>query len=222
LEFAPISVTIDDLIRLCGGVHDDVSVPDLTLYVRVPGTTAPQDAQLLHALSADVHGGHSVAFVDLTYLTRSYVAQEAFVRQLRQAQIANTLDAYSSWNTDANSVGIALSEAIAVGAGRRSATYHPLAHAAFMLDRYIDDYLYHDIVRPQVNAYLAERGFPHHEYLAPDVAEDANRKMRELLYPLVRELASELYPHYRMEKLDIHLPWPRTAEIESTINLVPE
>ncbi|MGZ3499412.1 MAG: DUF4127 family protein [Vulcanimicrobiaceae bacterium] len=220
LEFAPISVTIGALSRLCGAVQDDAH-PDLALYVRVPHTAAAQDAALFEAMATEVFAGRSVAFVDLTYLTRSYDAQAAFARVLLQSGVAGKLDAYSSWNTDANSVGIALSEAIAAGAGRRTATYDPLAHAEFMLDRYIDDYLYHDIVRPQVNAYLAERGVARHEYLAPDVAADADRKMRESISPLARELLQELYPRYRAAQLNIRLPWPRTAEIESDIRLVP-
>ena len=220
LEFAPISVTIDDIVQLCGGVRDDAR-PDVVLYLRVPGTTVAQDAALLHNLSYEIRAGHSVALVDLTFLERSYDSQAAFVRQMLRLSIAGKLDAYSSWNTDANSVGIALSEVVAVGVGRRAATYDPLAHGAFMLDRYIDDYLYHDIVRPKLNAYLTERGVPDHEYLAPDVAQEANRKLRELIDPLASELLRELYPEYQAAKLSIGLPWPRTFEIESDIRLAP-
>ncbi len=218
LEFAPISVTIDDLIRLSGGIHDDIH-PDISLVVRVPGTSAAQDDALLDGLSTSVRSGRSVAFVDLTYLTRSYDAQAAFVQRLIQARISGTLDAYSSWNTDANSVGLALAEAIAVGAGRRTAKYDPIAHAEFMVNRYIDDYLYHDIVRPEVNTYLADRGIPNHEYLAPEAAADASRKMRELIEPLARDLLRKLYPHYRAVRFEFTLPWPRTQEIESNIKL---
>jgi len=221
LEFAPISATIDDIVHLCGAVRDDRR-SDITLYVRVPGTTTAQDAALSQALSYEIRAGHSTAFVDLTFLEHSYDGQAAFVRQMLSLEITGKLDAYSSWNTGANSVGIALSEAVAVGVGRRAATYDPLAHAAFILDRYIDDYLYHDIVRPKLNAYLAERGVPDHEYLAPAVAQDANRKLRELIDPLASKLLRELYPSYQAMKLNVGLPWPRTFEIESDIRLAPK
>jgi hypothetical protein len=220
LEFAPIGVTIGDLIRLAGGIEVDQR-PDITLYVRAPHTTSAQDTELLGDISADARAGHSVALVDLTFLTHSYGAQAAFARTLLHSGIAPLLDAYSSWNTDANSTGIALAEAIAAGAGRRMATYDPLAHAQFMLDRFIDDYLYHDIVRPELNAGLTRRGITSHWYLAPEVAARTNREMQTLMDPLARKLLRQLYPADRAARLRVFLPWPRTDELESEIRLVP-
>ena len=218
LEFAPIDDTIGALIRLCGGIRDDVH-PDLTLFVRVPHTNDREDAVLLRTLQWYVRAGKSVAVVDLTYLTYSYASQAAFVEKLIDAGVAGTIDAYASWNTNANSVGIALGEAIAAGAGRRSATYDPLAHAEFMMNRYIDDYLYHTRVRPQVNAELSAQGATEHYWLDPRVAARANARVRQMILPLARELVGRIYPNYRAEKLDIELPWPRTAEIRSEIRL---
>jgi hypothetical protein len=220
LEYAPIDGTINALIRLSGAVRDDAH-PDLTLYVRVPHTMPMQDAQLLQTLRTQIALGRSAALADLTYLTYSYESQAGFVRQLIDAGIAGTLDAYSSWNTDANTVGIALGEAIAAGAGRRSARYDPIAHAEFMLDRYIDDYLYHTRIRPQINAELSAQGVSEHYWLAPDVAQRANARVRQLITPLARELLQQIYPRYRARRLDIALPWPRTAEIRSEIVLAP-
>jgi hypothetical protein len=218
LEYAPVEVTIDALIRLSGGVRDDAH-PDLTLYIRVPHTTASQDADLIRALQTQIAGGRSAAVVDLTYLTYSYASQAAFVRQLIDAGIAGKIDAYSSWNTDANTVGIALGEAIAAGTGRRSARYDPIAHAEFMLDRYIDDYLYHTRVRPQVNAELTAQGVTEHYWLAPDIAARADARVRQLITPAAEDLVRRIYPEYRAHRLDVSLPWPRTAEIRTDIEL---
>jgi Protein of unknown function (DUF4127) len=220
LEYAPIDQTIGALITLCGGIRDDAH-SDLTLFVRVPRTGAAQDDQLLRAMQSSVYAGRSVALVDLTSLTYSYDAQALFVRKLIDAGIAATIDAYSSWNTDANSVGIALGEAIAVGTGRRAATYDPLAHAEFMLDRYIDDYLYHTRVRPQINAELASQGVAEHYWLDAQTAARVNARVRDLITPLANDLVKRVYPRYRARVLTIALPWPRTAEIRSEIKLRP-
>jgi hypothetical protein len=141
---------------------------------------------------------------------------------LIDAGIAGTIDAYSSWNTDANSVGIALGEAIAAGAGRRSASYNPLAHAEFMLDRYIDDYLYHTRVRPQINAELSAQGVTEHYWLDPEVSARADTRVRSVITPLATALLKRVYPKYRAVRLKIELPWPRTAEIRSEITLMPQ
>jgi Protein of unknown function (DUF4127) len=218
LEYAPVHVTVDALVRQCGGVRDDQR-PDLTLYVRVPGTSPAQDDRLLDALRWDVQHGRSVALVDLTFLTGSYTAQAAFARRLIDGGLAGKLDAYSAWNTTANSAGIALGEIVATGAGRRRGRYDPRAHAAFMLDRYIDDYLYHTHVRPRIDAALAARGITAHWYLAPNVWRETDAQVRAAMLPLARELLHRIYPQYRAVALDVRLPWPRTFEIESEIQL---
>jgi hypothetical protein len=219
LEFAPISVTIEALVRLCGGLHDDAN-PDIVLYVRVPNTDDAHDETLLHDLARHVAARTPVALVDLTFLTRSYAPQAAFVEALLARGIAGKLDAYSSWNTTANSAGIALSEAIAAGVGRRARTYDAGAHAAFMFDRYVEDYLYHDIVRPRVNADLAAHGVVEHYYLSPDAAGEADREVRALIEPLATSLFRRLYPRLRIASLSISLPWPRTAELETDVRVI--
>lgn len=218
LEFAPVHVTIDALIRRAGGERDDRR-PDFTLYVRVPGTSPAQDDSLFDTLRSGIARGRHVALVDLTFLTGSYTTQAAFARRLVVAGLAGRLEAYSGWNTAANSTGIALGEAIAAGAGRRSGRYEARMHAAFMLDRYIDDYLYHCIVRPRIDSELAARGITAHWYLAPEIWHQEDARVRAALLPLARKLLRQIYPQYRAAQLDVSLPWPRTPEIESTIEL---
>ncbi len=219
LEFAPISVTIGSLIRLCGAVSDDAR-PDVILFVRVPNTDGGADDALLRNISQDLSSGRSVALVDLSFLS-SYAQQAAFVQRLIDAGIAAKLDSYSSWNTDANSVGIALSEAIAAGVGRKRGSYSATAHAEFRAMRYLDDYLYHDVVRPELNAYLQSRGISDHTYLAPDVWADAQRQLQTLLLPRAHDLIRRTFPNYEVARLSVSLPWPRTFEMESEVRLVP-
>jgi hypothetical protein len=88
-----------------------------------------------------------------------------------------------------------------------------------MLDRYIDDYLYHTRVRPQINEELSKQGVAEHYWLSPDVAERADARVRELITPLAENLLRRIYPDYHAQRLDISLPWPRTAEIRSEIVL---
>ncbi|MGP6157942.1 MAG: DUF4127 family protein, partial [Vulcanimicrobiaceae bacterium] len=216
LEYAPVGKTISALIRLCGAVQDDAH-PDLTLFVRVPNTSPGEDDAFVDGIEERLRSGASTALVDLTFLNGSYAPRAAFVRRMLDLHIAGKLDAYSSWNTDANSVGIAISEAIAAGAGRRTGRYDPPAHAAFMLDRFIDDDLYQTKVRPMINAELSARGVTEHYWLAPSVARKTESRVRELLLSLARTLAAQLYPRYRAVRLDVSLPWPRTFEIQSEI-----
>ncbi len=220
LEYAPIGVTIGSLIRLCGGVRSRTD-PDITLYVRVPNTDALQDDELLAAMRADVAARKPVAFVDLTFLQNTYAPQAAFAQRLLSDGLAGKLDAYASWNTDANSVGTALAEAIAAGAGRRMGSYDRLAQMDFTFDRMVDDYAFHDYVRPELDAYLDEDGIADHTYLLPPVAAAVAARNSADLWNRAESILHELYPGYHIAAIRIALPWNRTFETRIRVRLAP-
>lgn len=220
LEFAPISTAIDGLVRLCGGVRDDTA-PDIDLFVRVPHTTDAQDAQLLAQMRADESAGKSVAFADLTFLENTFTDQAGFAETLLSSGVATGLDAYSSWNTNANTVGTAIAEAVAAGAGRRAGTYDALAHKTFTFNRIVDDYGFHDYVRPQLNQYLTAEGITDHTYLLPEQAVPVAELNRALLWNRAQTILPELYPGYHIAAMNITLPWSRTFETEVDVSLAP-
>jgi len=220
LEFAPISVAINSLVDLCGGVLDD-SAPDLTLFVRVPGETPAQDDVLLTEMRDTISAGHSTVFADLTFLEHSFASQERFVRSLLASGVASKLDAYSSWNTNANTVGTALAEGIAAGVGRRNHRYDPRKHAELTFDRIADDYLFHAHVRPDLNAWLDRQGVTDHTYLLPDVALAVSQRNNAQLWNAAADLLRELYPQYHIAAIRITLPWARTFETEIDAALAP-
>jgi hypothetical protein len=219
IEYAPISTAIDALIGLCGGVRDDEH-PDIALYVRVPTTTAAADDTLTSAMAADAAGGRSVALADLSYL-RSDRDQASFAQRILASGLAARLDAYSSWNTNANTVGTALAEAIAAGAGRRMNTYNALAHRTFTFIMFLDDYAYHDEVRPDLNATLAAEGITDHTLLAPDVAASMTQRDRALLWGYADAILAQLDPGYHIAAMLIGLPWSRTFETSIDAALAP-
>lgn len=220
LEFAPISDTIDSLIGLCGGVRDDIN-PDISLFVRVPKTTPAQDDALFSEISANVSGARSVALADITFLGGSFAPQAAFAQRLIDAGLAGRIDAYSSWNTNANTAGTALAEAIAANAGRRTGTYSALAHAEFTFDRYVDDYAFHDFVRPDLNAVLDAAGVTDHTYLAPDQSLAIGQRNNAELWNRAEDILKEIYPSYHIAAIVITLPWDRTFETEIEVGLAP-
>ncbi|HEV3153567.1 MAG TPA: DUF4127 family protein [Candidatus Baltobacteraceae bacterium] len=220
LEFAPIDVAIGSLISLCGGVRDD-GAPDITLYVRVPNDTPAEDAQLEEAMRADERAGRSVALADLTFLEKTYADQAAFAERLLNDGVAGGLDAYSSWNTNANTVGTAVAEAVVAGAGRRTGTYDALAHKTFTFNRIVDDYAFHDYVRPQLNALLDAAGTPDHTYLLPQQAAVTRDFNRAALWNRAAAILPLLYPGYHIAAMQISLPWNRTFETEIDAAIAP-
>ncbi len=221
LEYAPVSGAIDGLIAQCGGdlVSSD---PEIVLYVRVPGTTPAQDDAFVAAMQADADARHSVALADLTYLEGGgdpgYAAQAAFARRILADGIASKLDAYSSWNTNANTVGTALAEAVAAGVGRRAGTYDAIAHREFTFMRLVDDYAYHDEVRPLLNAQLDAQHLDHMILMPPGDAAVADEN-RALLWNDAQAILVQLYPNYHIAAMQISLPWDRTFETQIEVSL---
>jgi hypothetical protein len=219
LEFAPAGATIDALIALCGGVRDDAA-PDVTLYVHLPGSGVTLDGPFFDAMRSDVASGRSIALVDLSF-EGSYAEQAAFTRALFATELPRRLDAYAAWNTDANSTGTALAEAIAAGAGRRMHSYDALAHATFTFMRFADDADYHDDVRPALNAWLDAQGVTDHTLLAPQLAAQTAARGNALLWNDAQARLDQLYPNLHIAAMRITLPWNRTFETEIDARLAP-
>jgi hypothetical protein len=219
IEYAPVDATIAALIRINGGVRDD-DRPDIALYVRVPNTPASQDDAFAAAMLDDAERGRSVALADLSFLT-SYGDQAGFAQRILDSGLAARLDAYSSWNTNANTVGTALAEAIAAGAGRRMGTYDGLAHRTFTFVRFLDDYAFHDEVRPDLNATLAAQGVTDHSMLGPKAAAAAAERDRALLWSYAETILARLDPGYHIAALSIGLPWSRTFETSIDVGIAP-
>ncbi|MEA2665812.1 MAG: hypothetical protein QOI11_2756 [Candidatus Eremiobacteraeota bacterium] len=244
IEFAPISTTIADLIRTCGGVMAASSAgaapgagsaADIDLFVNVPDTSDADEERFVAAIGADAAPagtGRSAAgslrraplaaVADLTFLkNEDYAQQRRLTNLLIDAGTAGRVGAFASWNTTANTVGTALPEAIAVLAGRKLGTYDARMHATFTLMRYVDDIAFHDDVRPKLNTGLTAAGIADHTYLAPDVARRTDSENRALLWPDGLDLLARIAPQFRDAGFTIRLPWDRTFETELDVRLAP-
>ncbi len=226
LEFAPIATTIDDIIGACGAVHvaDDDASADIDLFVRVPGTGAADERAFVDAIAAATRDPKlpRPAVADLTFLASNDIAQQkTLVEEMIDANVAGKIDAFASWNTTANTVGTTVPVAIATLVGRRTGGYDDRAHAQFMLDRYADDYAFHDFTRGAVNDALAKRGITDHTYLLPAAAAYAASLNRADLWPRALQLLWTVFPGWGDAGLTITLPWDRTFETELDVRLAP-
>ena len=221
LEFAPIDDTVDELIASAGGRRASAqSDADIDLFVRVPATPPAAETAFVDGIEADTQCGRLAAVADLTFLAQSDLdEQRGLVQELLERRIAGSIAAFASWNTTANTLGTAIPEAVAVAAGERMGSYDARAHAQFMLDRYADDYAFHDFTRPDLNAWLGDRGIADHTYLPPVIAEQTSWCNRADLWPRALALLAAIYPQYSDAGLTITLPWDRTFETELDVRL---
>ena len=225
LEPNPIDVTIGDVIRAAGAVRapDGDAHADIDLFVRLKDTNPAGEAAFLDAIAAATAAGTTLpraAVADLSFLASDDLDQQrVLVESMIARGIAGKIDAFASWNTTANTIGTAVPAAIAALAGRTMHTFDPVRHAQFMLDRYADDYAFHDFVRGEVNAALSRHGIDDHSYLLPAAASYAGSQNRAALWPRALQLLATIYPLYRDMGLTITLPWDRTFETELDVRL---
>ena len=97
-----------------------------------------------------------------------------------------------------------------------------LAHAEFTFNRFVDDYAFHDFVRPDLNAWLDQHGTPDHTYLLKDLAAAAGDRNASLLWNRADELLRRLYPQYHIAAIRVTLPWDRTFETQIEVALAPQ
>jgi hypothetical protein len=220
LEYVPIDVTIGRIIAASGARRTGDS-PDIELFVRVPGTNDADEAAFEEAIAHRTGTGASVAVADLTFLEGEPGPQQrALTESLIRSHLAGRIDAFASWNTTANTIGTAIPEAIAAGVGRRNGGYDRRTHAEFLLNRYIDDYAFHQFVRPQLNATLRGEGLDT-TLLDPPEAQRASRLNDRLLWPYAVSLHNAIFPDFRDAGMWITLPWDRTFETQIDDRLVP-
>jgi hypothetical protein len=219
LEYLPIDATISHLIEAMGACRT-VGMADVELFVKVPDTGEQDESGFLDAIADGVSRHIGVAVADLTFLNTPVPnkEQQILTEELIARGNAGSIDAFSSWNTTANTVGTALAEAIAVGAGKRAYRYNAIAHARFMLNRYIDDYAFHQFVRPMLNRELRANDIDP-TFLPFPVLKNVSRENSDALQRYARWLSAVVYPQYRTTDMTITLPWQRTFETQIDIEL---
>ncbi len=179
-------------------------------------------------IAADVERDRVVAVADLGYANG---ADRALSHALVNHVELPRLGAYAAWNTAGNTVGTALAHAVLRWISLRhppasvSAPTAAAAHARFIYERLVDDWLYQSEVRGEVglqcalkrvNIYDLGKSHGHWE-----------KQVKERLLPPALDLWARAFAgrvvtgphghHYRLGKqveLDVKLPWARLFEVE--------
>jgi hypothetical protein len=137
------------------------------------------------------------------------------------AGLARTIAAYAAWNTSANSTGSALAHLAAIalpgtGSGRRE------AQVRYLLTRWIDDYVYQSVVRPDLVARARADGVDPYAFgraaprMLSRLAHELPARARALLSRLVRSpLPAPGGPAClaRMPRIRARFPWDRAFEV---------
>lgn len=241
-EDHPLRFTVENQVRAAGGVLvGEGEQPDYRLYINAPETTREEFDQFLQRMLADLKAGAPVALADLLFPAPHYSgADERIIRALETAGMLDRFVGYAAWNTAGNTLGTTIPHANMrvynqqwlqrgrVKGRRAEARRTELAHLAFLLNRYAGDYLYHDLVRPEINARLREEAKRTGEITYQLDAERyamVDRDVSQSLVPRLRDLFAAHFKGRRyslagsrhvtltgLREPRVYLPWARTFE----------
>ncbi len=237
-EDHPLEFTVENQIKAAGGQLVNASeAADYTLYVNAPETNLAEFTAFSKNLVADLKAGKATALADVLFPAPHFSgADERLISILKTEKLFDKLTGYAAWNTAGNTLGTAIPAANMrifsnqlIDSPERSAR-STKAHLEFLLHRFAGDYLYHDIVRLEINQQLRKPPAVPTDEFPIDPYNRVNKQMQEKLQPLIETFFAEnfkgkSYPlgffngakrELRINQLTglkIYLPWPRTFEV---------
>ncbi|HMX29634.1 MAG TPA: DUF4127 family protein, partial [Blastocatellia bacterium] len=239
-EDHPLQFTVESQIRAAGGIPvSEFDQSDYRLFVNAPGTDDEQFEVFLQKLIKELKENRHIALADVLFPKPHFSgADERIIAALKRENLFSRFAGYAAWNTAGNTLGTTIPHAnlrvffrskLNDRADRAART--EAAHLEFLLNRFAGDYLYHDIVRLDVNAKLRGRTKDQevtYEF-TPQRYEEVNREVSQKLSAEIGKFFAEYFKgrthrlaiYKGVEKtitvnglkdLKVYLPWARAFE----------
>lgn len=157
-------------------------------------------AELLRYIREKLAAGKRVAVADNAYCNGGELD---FIRMLNKHGILMDLAAYAGWNTNGNTLGTVLAEAVYDyyygDTGQRK---------DFLIERYLEDVAYCSYARG-----LLRKNFPEEkkEFSTPEGAELMAERAKEHLNEFIPQYLSSIAENIRI--IHVSMPWRRTFEV---------
>lgn len=237
-EDRPLEFTVENQVRAAGGIVVNYKEEhDYTLYVNAPETSDKEFELFTKVLVDELKSSRPAALADVLFPAPHHSgADQRLISALIRENVLDQLAGYASWNTAGNTLGTAISQANLRVLFRRlsdradRAARATSAHLEFLLNRIANDYLYHTIVRPQINSEVKLSTENSIDELTPQSFAQTSKRVEAELKPLIEKFFAEHFQDRthslafyhgigrsvkinRLRNLHIELPWPRTFEV---------
>ncbi|WP_394993053.1 DUF4127 family protein [Emticicia sp.] len=155
-----------------------------------------------------------------------------FTEALKNEAVFSKTYGYASWNTAGNAIGTALPHGILYGVSKNVSklnskneiiTRMSEAQTWFMLNRLLDDYSYHSIVRPMAAKMIRENKWNAYR-LTDEQTKTTQQFCTKELLPIAVKTIEGFYPKNSGKSIQLlsftfDLPWNRTFEAEITCQI---
>ncbi len=210
-EDRAFSISVEEHIASVGAVttenRDDADIllfinapidEDADLYLKGPRPLKRTFDAFIKDLKRGIDSNKTVCLVDAAYANG---AEPEFMKALLQHVDISRLSAFAAWNTASNSLGSALAQAV-LAKGNKS----------FLLERFIDDYLYQTELRPKIKKDLEDKSVSILDL--QDKYPTVNWVVKKELGNMAGDFAKTHFKGLAGAKFDINLPWPRIFEVD--------
>ncbi len=167
-----------------------------------------------------------------------------FTEQLKSKALFTVISGYASWNTAGNTIGTALPHGVLSNLSAHSLRSNPKnapkvqgrqvyqlsarvekAQTWFLLNRLLDDYVYHSLIRPEAMKFAREKGwnvFRFDDKQTKAVEEFSSPKIKDTVWQnlnTINTVSSSTLVCDKLKIFDFTLPWGRTFEAEIDFQL---
>ena len=234
-EDRPLRETVSFHIKAIGAMEvSDVNQADICFFVftsRKEEGRAKTFADEITEFTKNENKG--IIIVDIDPIGDVQGGDIPFTERLKEQAIFSKIYGYASWNTAGNAIGTALPHGILYGVSKIVGKLHPQkqktirmgdAQTWFMLNRLLDDYSYHSIVRPMSAKIIRENKWNAYR-LTDEQTKIIEAFCKNELQIIATKTTESFYPKNNLKNLKINsfsfnLPWNRTfeADIDCQIN----
>jgi hypothetical protein len=207
---------------------------DYSLYVNTPDPDQYSLDAFLGSLESEVDQGFPVAVAD-TNLGKGGIADPRLFDVLTKEGRSARLLAYAGWNTAGNTMGTTIPAANIYLLARRQRV-EPLVREiglrTFVLHRLVNDFEYHNFVRPV--AYAMIDAFPNasreetygdefdqvNATVQQDLGKRLDARFKNQMLGTRFFAGNQQYEVVALEDVEISLPWPRAYEVQLDFRLI--
>jgi hypothetical protein len=232
-EDRPLHVTVSHHIKSTGTREvESEKEADLLFYVFPSRHEAGVAEKFAAQIEQKVKAGKRVIVADIDPIGDVQGGDTGFTEALEKRNVFSELNGYASWNTAGNTIGTALPHGVVFSVAQAKllkkkeiASNVWTAQNWFMINRVMDDYYYHNLVRAKANNFLSGERRPS----AALMSDSDTRRVEDYSLGLLEVYLESFEKNYfvksrkslqksvqcdKVSRLRFDLPWNRTFEAD--------
>jgi len=206
----------------------DEKQADLLFYVFASRFEPGRAETFAAEIEEKIKQGKRIILVDVDPSAKTEGAEPKFMDEIKRRGLILKFSGFATWNTAGNMIGTALPQAVLYESTRRRSNLNSKVKSRiseeqnwFLFHRWLDDYIYNAVVRPEIRKFAAERKWNQLRFTEAQTAEVEKFGFAEMRKHYVADKAvifadSGCRPS---DDFGFYLPWNRAFEADIDFKL---